>query len=85
MYQPKFPPLNTDVKGLAQYVGDELQAVARDQGGAVDFVQLNVLKRAPTKPVDGIVVCADGTNWAPLGAGGGFFGYYGGAWVKLNN
>ena len=37
---------------------------------------------APTKPREGDIRLADGTNWNP-GYGQGFYGYYGGAWVKL--
>ena len=83
MYQPKFPPFSPDVAQLTAYVSDELQSVAQSQGDTVDFVQFNVLPAAPSKPREGMCVCADGTDWQPLGAGGGFFGYFGGAWVKL--
>lgn len=83
MYSPKPAPF--DPKALPQYVADELQSVAQAQRDPVDFIQLNVLYAAPKKPRNGIVVCADGVSWQPLGAGGGFFGYFGGAWVKLNN
>lgn len=37
---------------------------------------------APSKPRDGMIVFADGTNWDP-GSGRGFYGYYTGAWHKL--
>lgn len=83
MYQPKFPPFSPDVAALTAYVSDELQSVAQSQGDTVDFIQLNVLNAAPSKPRAGQIVCADGVNWQPLGAGGGYFGYFGGAWVKL--
>lgn len=85
MYQPRPLPANPSLASLAQHVSDELQQIARGGGDTVDFVQLNVLHASPKKPRDGMVVCADGTNWQPLGAGGGFFGRFGGAWVKLNN
>lgn len=48
----------------------------------LDMIQLVQLNVAPTKPRTGMVVLADGTNWNP-GSGAGFYGYYGGAWVKL--
>jgi hypothetical protein len=93
MYSPKPAPyLSSDPKAvvgslnqLSTYVADELQSVAGAASDPVNFLQLNVLHVAPEKPRDGQVVCADGTDWQPLGAGGGFFGYFGGAWVKLNN
>jgi hypothetical protein len=82
-YAPRFPPVNPDLQGLSQYVNDELHSVARSQSEATDFVQLTVLNKAPSRVVDGMVVCADGVHWQPLSAGGGYFGYFGGAWVKL--
>lgn len=82
MYQPKFPPINPDAKALAQYVNDELQAVAQSQGDTVDFVQFNVLHVAPKRPREGMVAWADGTDWAP-GVGAGLYQYVGGAWAKL--
>jgi hypothetical protein len=82
-YTPKFCPTNPDVRALAQYLSDELQALSIAQSEAVDFVELTALKRAPSRLVDGMVVCANGVDWQPLSAGGGYFGYFGGACVKL--
>jgi hypothetical protein len=81
MYTPKFPPQNAE--GLAQYVFDELQAIAQSQSDTMDFIQLNTLNAAPTKPRNGMVVLADGTNWNP-GSGAGYYGYRGGSWRKLD-
>ncbi len=83
MYQPKFPDFNPDVAALTTYVVGEFQSVAQSQNDLVDFVQLNVLHAEPARLREGLVICADGTDYQPLGAGGGFFGYFGGAWVKL--
>ena len=47
--------------------------------GGFRLVETN---REPSKPRTGDVRLADGTNWNP-GAGAGFYGYYGGNWVKL--
>lgn len=81
MYQPKYPPINADIKALTQYVNDELQSMAQAQGDTVDFVQFNVLHAAPSKPRDGMVAWADGTDW---GAGGGLYQYVGG-WKRLGD
>ena len=43
------------------------------------FEETNV---APTKPREGIMRYADGTNWNP-GGGRGLYHYQAGAWVKL--
>lgn len=85
MYSPKSPPINPTTESLAAYTSDELQSVAQAQSAGRDFLQLNVLTKAPTRLKNGMVVCADGVTWQPLSAGGGFFGYFNGAWVKLNN
>lgn len=37
---------------------------------------------APAKPVNGMIVQADGVGWNP-GAGAGYYERKGGAWVKL--
>lgn len=82
MYQPKPPPINPDVAALAQYTGEELQALAQSQLDTVDYVHLNVLYAAPARPRAGLMVEADGTSWNP-GAGAGTYIYRAGAWVKL--
>ena len=87
MYQPGYPPVITDpkLKDLADYLFNELQSIGQAQGDRVDLIELNTLYAEPKKLRDGIIVLADGVSWQPLGAGGGFFGRKGGAWVKLNN
>jgi hypothetical protein len=64
MYQPKFPPLGNDVASLAKYIGDELQAVAQAHGEAVDFVQLNVLTRAPSRKFTGVFMGSGAPTFA---------------------
>lgn len=50
-------------------------------GGQLRF---QVLSSAPPSPANGDIAYADGTGWDPAGDGtSGFFGYEGGAWVKL--
>jgi hypothetical protein len=82
MYQPKPPPPNPTIETLAQYLYDELQAIAQSQSDTVDTVRFNVLNVAPKKPREGALACADGTNWAP-GVGAGLYQYIGAAWAKL--
>lgn len=38
---------------------------------------------APTRPQEGMIVNADGTNWNPASAGAGLHEYVGGVWKKL--
>jgi hypothetical protein len=47
-----------------------------------DTVVLESQHNEPPKPLEGMLVLADGTDWDP-GSGEGFYGYRGGAWVKL--
>lgn len=47
-----------------------------------DIVRLTELHAEPIRPRLGMVVLADGSDWDP-GSGAGFYGYYGGVWVKL--
>lgn len=56
----------------------------RVEQAVVEFQSLRLVETnvEPTKPRLGDVRLADGVNWNP-GAGAGFYGYYGGAWVKL--
>ena len=44
---------------------------------------LNILAAEPVDKKNGMIVHADGTIWNP-GSGAGFYGYAGGAWVKLH-
>ena len=81
MYQPRIVPSEPD--DLPRFLAEELQRIAKEMTGAADYRMLNVLHVEPTKPRDGMVVCADGTDWNPGGTGAGFYGRIGGAWVKL--
>lgn len=60
----------------------EFQAIQQAAQRAEPFIELEVSHAAPTKLRNGMVALADGTDWDP-GSGAGFYGYYGGAWVKL--
>lgn len=60
----------------------EFRRIEESQRSAVDFLQLRVLSKVPSKPREGMVVRADGTTWNP-GSGAGFYGYKSGAWAFL--
>lgn len=79
-YSPLLPPGVGDARfGAAlEYVYRELRRLEEE----LKLLQLPELSVEPKKPRVGMIVLADGTNWNP-GAGAGFYGYYGGAWVKL--
>lgn len=71
----------SDVSALARYVLSELQRIA-EQLNAVDTIQLKVLHVEPTKPRNGMIVLADGSDWNP-GSGAGFYGRSNDVWVLL--
>ena len=74
-------PTPADAQELPAYIARELEKIRV----AVDMLALGHLDKthvAPAKPREGDIRLADGTDWNP-GSGAGFYGYYGGAWVKL--
>lgn len=79
-YQPENPP-----EGLPPGLGDYLKREFLRISAAFDDPRTLVLDpttATPTKPREGQIRLADGSGWNP-GAGAGYYGYYGGAWVKL--
>jgi len=81
MYSPAQPPV--DVKRLGEYLYRELQNISREmQSGIVEQIQLAELHAEPTRPRNGMIVRADGSDWNPSG-GAGIYAYISGAWVKL--
>lgn len=75
-YVPTDPPV--DDKGLRLWIYAELQRIAEGAGE----LQLDTLHAAPSKPREGLVVMADGTDWDP-GSGAGAYIYRGSAWHLL--
>ena len=47
-----------------------------------EIPQAPLLLKPPARPVDDMVVRADGVQWNP-GEGRGFYGYDNGQWIKL--
>lgn len=66
-------------------IGELATAVWDELGKISSSFNLLVLRKEhspPTKPFEGQVVFADGTDWNP-GSGKGFYGWDGSAWVFL--
>jgi len=80
MYVPTNPP--TDPKEFQSWAYGELLALSRQLSGAMEYITLDSRAVAPSKPREGMVVRADGTNWNP-GAGAGLYEYLSGTWTKL--
>ena len=80
-YEPEnfqFGDLNPEVQ---EFLANEFGKIAIAFLG-VENILLPELNAEPSKPRDGVIVLADGTNWNP-GSGAGFYGFRGSAWVKL--
>lgn len=81
VYYPSRPASITDIESLWRYVDEELNLISREFG-EMSAVELRPINVEPTKPREGMIVYADGTNWDP-GSGVGVYVYSGGTWVKL--
>lgn len=66
---------------LPRYLRDELTRIQLVISALADG-QLDTTTVAPSKPRDGMLRLADGTNWNP-GSGAGVYAYYGAAWHFL--
>lgn len=80
MYVASTPP--TDPASLPGFLFSELRKLQEALNGPVQFLMLDTLYAAPSKPREGMLVKADGTSWNP-GSGAGFYGYRAGAWRFL--
>lgn len=80
-YRTTVPSALASLEDLKLFVMTELAKVERD-GKVLEVLELANTASAPVKPRNGYVVFTDGTAWNP-GSGAGYYGYYGGAWVKL--
>ena len=78
-YQPTRPRIET-TDGLRDWVESELDAIAL-QFAETQSLELRTIHQAPTRPRDGMIVHADGTDWNP-GYGEGLYVYQGG-WQLL--
>lgn len=80
VYRPTQPSVN-DLDGLQNWLAFELDRIAHEFSETT-ALELRPINAAPKRPREGMIVCADGTNWNP-GSGAGAYEYKGGAWVKL--
>lgn len=76
-YEP-LPP-GPDVTAWAS---QEFNRIAQVINGGVPALILTPQAVAPSKPREGMVANANGTNWNP-GGGAGLYQYLSSAWVKL--
>lgn len=76
-YRPTFP----DAGITPQWLFDELLRVSYEVQRP-EFLLMKVHHEPIPKPQEGLVVCADGTDWNP-GAGAGLYLFIGGVYTKL--
>lgn len=83
LYTPS-RPLGTTPEALSRYLYEELGRVSQAFDSLRYNLTLDELNVAPARPVKGMIVLADGTNWNPDSTNGaGFYGYTGSSWVYL--
>lgn len=80
-YVPSQMPPITTTEELRLWVLAEFGRLAQSQA-VLDGMVFNVLYAAPTGPIAGMVVFADGTTWNP-GSGRGLYEYRTSSWQKL--
>ncbi len=78
MYKRAQVAHSSDLDSLKKLLDLELEKIEK---GIVDAGKIPALSVEPTKPREGDVAIADGTNWDP-GAGQGVYTYYNGTWNK---
>ncbi len=76
-YVPEACPGNPEE--ISEYLMRELYRV---QSALEQMHTHDIVHTAPTRPTEGQVIYADGTDWNP-GSGAGLYERKGGAWVKL--
>lgn len=82
VYSPSTPPqFGPEFQPLISYIRDELEAIAQEIV-ETDVLDLRTTHREPERPREGMIICADGTDWDP-GDGGGPYIYFGAAWVPM--
>lgn len=81
-YQPTAVPHRTP-PGLKEWLARQFRLIANELSAPrAQLLTLDQLSESPARPVDGMLVYADGSNWDP-GSGEGFYGRENGSWVKL--
>lgn len=75
-------PVPRDFEELRSYILREFYRIGDEMHGETEALFLVELHVEPSKPRDGQVIFADGTDWDP-GSGAGVYVYRAGAWRFL--
>ncbi len=79
LFIPQTPPDNPTSKEMNAYLGRMFRDIAQNIETIADGRIIEKRHVEPSKPRDGMIVYADGTNWDP-GSGEGFYKRINGAW-----
>lgn len=84
-YTPRTPPPfeDSELRRALDFLSEELMAIAKEFSDTI-ALELRPTNVEPTRPRNGMIVYADGTNWNPGAGGAGVYARVGGAWVKLH-
>jgi len=80
---PGLQNASPEIRALADYITNELREVSRAFSES-EVLESRTVYKEPTRPREGMIAVADGTNWNP-GSGAGPYAYVGGTWVYLAN
>jgi hypothetical protein len=75
-------PVPNDSENIPSYLKKEFNKMSEVVGNIADG-HYDVTNVAPSKPRQGDVRFADGTNWNPTSGGEGLYVYLAGGWSKL--
>lgn len=81
-YHPGQPSGVDSIDSLLAYVQRELTALSQELAETT-VLESRSISAPPTKPRDGMIAHADGTNWNP-GSGAGAYVFQGGVWVPMS-
>jgi hypothetical protein len=84
LFVPQSPPENATPEEFNAYLNRMFRDIAQNFEAIADGRTIEKRHVAPSKPRDGMVVYADGTNWNP-GSGEGFYQRVNGVWVFNND
>lgn len=79
----EFNPVSDAPRDIVEWARTQIEVLLEHLNNGMERVRFVELHVAPSKPRDGDVVFADGTNWDP-GFGRGFYGFMSGDWFALS-
>lgn len=81
LFVPQKPPEDKDQ--LNEYIWRMLRDIAQNLESIADGRIIEKRHVAPSKPRDGMIAYADGTNWNPGAGGEGLYYFKSGTWTLI--